>query len=228
MYGFPRRPGTRDFRANRRVYNPAFPRRDLLAVWLRADTGCFQDVGGTSPAVVGTAVRMVTDLSGNNRHAKSSGAGMTLITSNGTAVDNATGVLTCDGAAFALQDIFVVMRAPAAMFSWYGAAFGSNGGRAFLFESGQAQFHYNPYPTSAARNGVELTAPFVVSPLDTFFILRVTPSSPTSAYGWLLGACEGYNARVFVKEVVGYQAGLTDSDRSFVTDILRIRHSIAT
>lgn len=226
MFGFPRRSGTQDFRARHRLYNLVPPRQDLLSVWLRADLGCFQQADGTGVAAAGLPVRWVTDLSGNSRHCKSSGAGATLVDVDGLAIDNVSGTLPCDAPAFALQDIFVVMRAPTPTFAGYGVAFGSTS-RSWFFESGQAQLHYNPYPTSASRNGVALSAPFPLAPMTEYFLLRVTPYSPQTSYSWVLGGDGSYLTRVYIKEVLGYANGLTDAERAIVTNILKLRHHIA-
>lgn len=229
MFGL--RPAVRNptnYRRTARGYNFSLPRTDLMALRYSASQGCYQDDAGTVAATSGTVVRYMTDLSGKGRHATNSTATIpSLVVDGGAlALDNTNGYLNvAGGAGIVLQDIFAVFRSQVTPFSNYAAPLGSTSQRAYLLESGTTQLHYNPFPLSVAKNGVDLASPFVLAPITDLMVIRITPSSP-SAWAWYVGQAEGFRGKLYIREIVAYSAGLSAEERGLIAASLMALHGI--
>ena len=101
----------------------------------------------------------------------------------------------------------------------------------YLFENQRTYFHSNKYPSAVFRNGINLNAPYDLSPIDEFMIVRLQVNDdntgPHSDYRiGTIAENSSYYSSVNVSEIIAYNSVLSTSDAQIVENYLKNKWGI--
>jgi len=108
---------------------------------------------------------------------------------------------------FFAKDIYMVWRSPSATFSNYGGILGAQSGRGstFITENNNTTMHSNQYPDAVSRNGVVLSSPYNMAPVDEYMLLKVVVNNDdTGAEPYQIGRVDGYSFDIDVAEIIAF------------------------
>ena len=140
--------------------------------------------------------------------------------------------LAIGGTAFFAKDQFYVFRSISSTFDYFGGILGHtstypNSRRSnYLFQNRRTYFHRNQYPAAVYRNGVNLSSPYDLHPVDEYMILRLqvndANTGPHSDYRiGTIAENSNYSSSVNVSEIIAYNSVLSGSDALVVENYLK-------
>jgi autotransporter-associated beta strand protein len=135
---------------------------------------------------------------------------------------------------FKAGSVYTVFRSPTTSFNTYGTVFGSTSeaagsGRTFIFESGAAQMHYNPYPAGVRKDGNAVTAtPYVISPVNQYMVLGVDVANSGNTRSYYIGRTDSWMCSLDIAEILVYDRVLTTAEENQLGAYLAQKYGITT
>jgi len=192
---------------------------------------------GVGVTLTGGKVTGWEDLSGNG-HDGSRSTNATVISGglNGLDVidfgDNAHGngsYLDVAGT-FPAEVVYTVFKNRTDRWRNYGAVFGRRSGRNanWLFENNNTNFHGNQHPESVNRNGVEISSPFHINPINEYMVLRVDYNNNAPHNQYFINRSDHSACDLLIAEILVFDRVLTADEENDVGGYLAGKYGIDT
>lgn len=208
-----------------------------LQMWLKADTGLFQDSGGTTPTTSNNdPVGKWTDQSGNNNHATQGTSGKRPVLK--TNEQNGYGGICFDGVddllatpinASGVWTIAAVFKSATSTFNTYWGVFDGDSntptGYWGIFNNGTTNY-FVPAPTYLERNGVSLSANYNLSPITSHMVVVYKTANASTALNRQVGSFAAFPGNGTIVEIAAYNSALSAANITRLTNYMRTKFSI--